>query len=259
MNVYTKRKLELDDKHPLIKKSKTDMLMERFYIGTTQYSIKYTSEDEYIKYLTHIFGNVEGWLSQIHAKSYKMVFESAKNASMAIALIFYTILKYNGISINPDIDIGLNGGYVGLTEPVMFSYNSTTRKVTLYFSESILRSILNEPVNTQTKLVLDTKLKNNQNRSLGKIINGNFKCNYISGADSSNDEAFYRLIVIADHCATHFIELYYNQESDLVTHTGFGTTPNTYTIGSMFDLYIKLEDPNNDKKICCNEIFNNLS
>lgn len=190
-----------------------------FYAGNDFYRIavdRFDSVQTHQHYVQYTMNNLHGFLG---GRNLITPFSIRNNQAKIIAFTFKTILMYNKIVAPYKFRLfECDGPGVLLGEPVVYAKGHVTK---LYFAKSIVDRILdaNSP-NAVFKYSDDIKV--NAHKTLN--INDPDCDRKATLEQFAHQDLIYRLFIIADHLATHYIDEYTSgEETDWINHSKFGT------------------------------------
>ncbi len=229
---------------------------ESFYVGKQKYEIcEYDQPMQLFQiYMQSIMNLVYGLLCKYNIQDDTDPVNIIQNSSFILSYIFQSILRYNKVILPYTTKLYTSNDSFCLSEPIYFDfadasdYNNTpsARRVAnpntnessavglvlnLYINEDLVHNILNSTASS-ANITFSEEIKSSNN-----IFTRPVTANCSFTKYFNHQDIIFKLFVIADHAATHYIQLYKSGETDWVNHKAFGQQ-NATTVYSIFDVNV---------------------
>lgn len=210
---------------------------ENFYVGEKKF--EYSSVDNPGN---RIFRYIRYCLSESHSFVSTIINEFDQYIPHIIAKLFVSALRFNGIKVGPMMQLNYVNNYIRFAEPGFYQYiDDRPSQIKLNLAMPVIMSVLADTETIHTTFSLETK-----NLSIDPALHDNLlRANYSTTSSALTQyipstysginvrSKMLKLLVIADHIATHYIEDYIRKPTDWLFHTSFGVGCGT-TLHSTF-------------------------
>lgn len=203
-----------------------------FYVGHETYRLvtaadRLDSVRMHQHYVQYAMNNVYGFLT---ARNCTTEFGIRSNQAKIIAFLFKTILVYNRIVSPYRFRLyECDNAALLLGEPVVFvtrSGDTGAAAIDLYFSKTIVDRLVDAGApNVGFRYSDDVKEDANKNldlQAVGCAGKGSSSSSSSSHEQFAHQDLIFRLFIIADHLATHYIDEYISGQTDWINHYRFG-------------------------------------
>lgn len=227
---------------PMIKNKNT------YYLGVHEYQIvnKNTQPiDVHNDYIQTIINSTMGYIKHRGYNKYKTL---VKNYNIILTHIFCEILNYNNILFYPKIRTYTTNSEICLGEVMVYNINHSQEQLNIYINQTILNSMFRKKEYSIT--FNDELKKTTQNKQYFNILKNNESHEELHIHINDIQKDILRLLVLADHAATHYLEEHVLNRTDFIQHHRFGLDLPGYTTTHIaFRLTANIQQETNKVKI----------
>ncbi|UBZ25557.1 hypothetical protein CcNV_072 [Crangon crangon nudivirus] len=188
----------------------------RVFIGNRSFDIIKTKDplELYRIYIQNILNKLYGHIQYHNMKSMETVYA---NLHRLLTTGFLAILEYNNVLYPSNVSIVVTGQNVVLGEPVVYVKKNDT--ICLYINGDTLEKLLPTDVTypiSYSEEILHSQVNctpvfsQEDSSTMGTIVIANLQ------------QVLLRLLIYADHAATHYIDEYITGDTDWINHIDYG-------------------------------------
>nr|WOZ57644.1 hypothetical protein MmNV_51 [Menippe mercenaria nudivirus] len=222
--------------------SKTKTTVGHFYLGTCKYEIIKVINPllSFNDYFSAITNDMYGYLQNENIHAYML----QNNPEKVLVHLFLSILNYNNIVIPENITMVVHDTPMVLGECMYYDKSYDYDKLVVHIISPLVARFLH------TNDIHDITFSAAINRDIFSIKDNVSAYAQELLVTEEVTSIITKLIVIADHAATHFIEDYTLNQTDWIHHVAFGKNIHRHTLlGTIFNIAASINVIESNPKI----------
>lgn len=208
---------------------------EFFYVGTKKFYVERKQNsilNDLDNYFSFVYGQISGTLLHFQ-KSNNFDFEYIKSiVPNVIISTFFSILEYNNFFINIPTSVIITNKNMCLGEPLFFNL-CNKKQLKIYVSENLINLFLDQNKISAYNITFDSKLNNEKFEEYEDFD----CCNLLD----TKQPYIHKIFTLADHLATHFLDVINSGKTDWIHHREFGKGGGT-TLNSILNIELLLKN-----------------